>query len=245
MLTCLNDILGYRINALDGQVGVVKDFYFDSVAWTVRYIVADTGNWLMGKAVLLSLASVAGVNRPLRELSVDLTRKQIEEAPTIESHREISRSFEKDLAAYYSWPAYWEQDTFGEALQLAPPAIRGHSWVGSTITAQEEHSGLRSLSELMGYHIVANDGRIGHLDRLVLNDDDWMVRYMVIETHNWVPGRKVLVAPEWVTGLDFIDKTMSLDLDRHTIKTAPAYDVDALNNPQYASALADLAGKAT
>ena len=39
----------YRLNALDGEIGKVKDDYFDDRYWTTRYLVADTGHWLSSR----------------------------------------------------------------------------------------------------------------------------------------------------------------------------------------------------
>jgi len=54
MLRGVKEMLGYAIRATEGEIGQVHDLYFDDQAWTVRYVVADTGNWLSGRRVLLS-----------------------------------------------------------------------------------------------------------------------------------------------------------------------------------------------
>jgi len=54
MLQSLKQLNGNKLAALDGDLGHVKDFYFDDRTWAVRYVVADTGNWLPGRMVLLS-----------------------------------------------------------------------------------------------------------------------------------------------------------------------------------------------
>jgi hypothetical protein len=107
MLFRITTLKGYKLDSLDGEMGGVADFYFDDRHWTVRYLVANTGNWLSGRQVLISPhALVAGVKGDDQVL-VDLTRKQIEESPSLASDLPISRQFEKEYHGYYAWPAYW------------------------------------------------------------------------------------------------------------------------------------------
>ncbi len=54
MLSKAKTLTGYKLDSLDGEIGRVKDFYFDDRHWTIRYLVADTGNWLSDRQVLIS-----------------------------------------------------------------------------------------------------------------------------------------------------------------------------------------------
>jgi len=46
MLKKAKTLKGYKLNSRDGEIGSVKEFYFDDRHWTIRYLVADTGDWL-------------------------------------------------------------------------------------------------------------------------------------------------------------------------------------------------------
>ena len=46
MLYQAKTLHGYKLNSLEGEIGKVKEFYFDDHYWTIRYLVADTANWL-------------------------------------------------------------------------------------------------------------------------------------------------------------------------------------------------------
>src|SRR3546814_16919186 len=59
---------------------------------------------------------------------------------------------------------------------------------------------------------------IGHSDDFLVDDTDWSLRFLVIDTRNWLPGRKVLVAPAWARGIDWSDEKLLVDTDRDTIK---------------------------
>jgi hypothetical protein len=83
------------LGARDGEIGHLKDFYFDDQKWTVRYLVADTGTWLPDLKVLLSPLAVAGIrSKPHTALEMNLTKQQIEQSPPIEKHMPVSRQYE-------------------------------------------------------------------------------------------------------------------------------------------------------
>ena len=84
-----------------------RSFYFDDHHWTIRYLVADTGNWLISRQVLISPHALAAINREKRSISIRLTKKQIEESPSLDSDKPVSRQFEDAYHRYYGLPAYW------------------------------------------------------------------------------------------------------------------------------------------
>ncbi len=104
----LKQILGHKLAAADGAIGHVKDFYFDDKTWAIRYLVADTGHWLPGRQVLLSPYSFGRLDQDGKVLSINLTRKQIENSPSIDTDRPVSRQYEQNYYSYYGWPTYWE-----------------------------------------------------------------------------------------------------------------------------------------
>ncbi|MEP6673163.1 MAG: PRC-barrel domain-containing protein, partial [Chthoniobacter sp.] len=108
MLRSLKHLYGKLLGASDGEVGSVKDFYFDDQRWAVRYVVADTGSWLPGRLVLISPHAFGNFCQQGGDsLLVSLTRKQIEESPAIEAHKPVSRQYEEEYYRYYGWPTYW------------------------------------------------------------------------------------------------------------------------------------------
>ena len=65
----------YTLGAVDGEIGKVKDFYFDDRFWTVRYLVADTGNWLEERLVLISPYALVSVDEEREIITTNLTKK--------------------------------------------------------------------------------------------------------------------------------------------------------------------------
>jgi hypothetical protein len=96
------------LNSLDGEIGKVKEFYFDDRHWTIRYLVADTGNWLTGRQVLISPYALVAVIKEEQQITIDLTKKQIEDSPSLNSDKPVSRQFEEAYYGYYGWPMYWD-----------------------------------------------------------------------------------------------------------------------------------------
>jgi hypothetical protein len=107
MLNKSKTLKGYKLDSLDGEFGEVQEFYFDDVHWTIRYLVADTGNWLSGRRVMISPYALVAVIQEDHHIAIDLTKKQIEDSPSLNSDKPVSHQFEMDYAGYYGWPSYW------------------------------------------------------------------------------------------------------------------------------------------
>src|SRR5580698_8515374 len=101
MLQCVKQLYGHQLAASDGEIGHVNNFYFDDQNWAVRYVVADTGSWLPGRQVLLSPYAFGNLDQPGKLLPVNLTRKQIEDSPSINLHKPVSRQYEEEYYLYY------------------------------------------------------------------------------------------------------------------------------------------------
>jgi hypothetical protein len=219
---------GRRLRATDGEIGKLHDFYFDDTHWTVRYVVADTGYWLPDRLVLLSPHAIRNVDQD-SAVVVDLTRKQIEDSPPITADQPVSRQYERDYYRYYGWPVYWT----GPALWGPGPyplyyaPVHGEAEPGPSAPLERGDPHLRSVLEIAGYRIHARDGDIGHLEDFVLDDRTWAIRYLVIDTRNWLPGKRVLVAPPWIENVSWAQAKVYVDLSRDAIQTAPAYDQEA------------------
>lgn len=245
MIRRAKDIQSYRIHATDGEIGEIDDLYFDDHAWVVRYMVVETGTWLEHRHVLISPISVRVVDWETNEVYVSLTRDQVKNAPDIDTHKPISRQNEISFHRYYGWPFYWA----GEGLwggAMAPGALYGVPLVEpmldvdkqkaesappievGTETPADTH--LRSTGQVLGYRIHARDGQVGHLSDFLIDDESWRIDYMVINTSNWWPGKKVIVPPTWVTQINWADRQITVDLKRETVKNSPEFDPETILN---------------
>ncbi len=245
MLRAVNDLKGYAILATDGPIGQVVDVLIDDRRWAIRYLVVDTGTWLSGRQVLISPFSIGQPDWAAQQLPVSLTKQQVEDSPSVDTHIPISRQHELEHAGYYGHPLYWEGTALW-GLQADPvllAAIADPVLEHVSVSATDAH--LRSTNALEGHQILATDGDLGHVDNLLVEDQTWAVRYFVVSTSNWWGGHKVLISPRWVSEVNWPESTVALDLSRDQIKGAPPYDADALFERQHEQAMHEHYGRPT
>ena len=235
MLNKAKTLKGYKLNSRDGDMGKVKEFYFDDRHWTVRYLVADTGSWLTGRQVLLSPYALGIVNPLDKDIVVDLTKKQIEQSPSLDSDKPVSRQFEESYYGYYAMPRYW-----GGPYSWGPYAypMRDRArWGEFTQGEKAWDPELRSTQAVTGYHIQATDGEIGHVEDFIIDDETWAIRYLIVSTRNWWAGKKVLISPLWIDRVSWSDSKVFVGLSRESIKQSPEFTEDSLLDRDYESDL--------
>jgi hypothetical protein len=231
MLNKAKTLYGYKLNCLDGEIGQIDEFYFDDQFWTIRYLVANAGSWLTGRQVLISPYALVAVNKERQDIAITLTKKQIEESPSLSSHKPVSKQFETDYYAYYGWPYYgsgpymWGYyPNIERDLENRPaPSREEKSW--------DPH--LRSTQAVTGYHIHALDGEIGHVEDFIIDDETWAIRYLVIDTKNWWPGKKVLISPAWIERISWSESEVYINLSRDRIQQSPEYTEETLLDRAY------------
>jgi hypothetical protein len=225
MLWNASALNGYAIAASDGELGTVSDFLFDDCTWLVRWLVVDTGNWLSGRKVLLPASVLGQLNSKGREFSVRLTMQQVKDSPDIATDQPVSRQMETDIYEHYGWNPYWGVgNSMGGAVaaSLHLEAAPREADIGA-IRRRGGDPHLRSVAAVTGYDIHASDGEIGHVEDFLVEDADWSIHYLVIDTMNWWPARKVLISPQSAREIDWANKLVSLDVDRQTVKDSPPY----------------------
>jgi hypothetical protein len=229
MLRHTSDIKGYSIGAEDGQIGSVVDFLFDDRAWLVRWLVVDVGHILPGRKVLLPPMVLGHVNHVGRQFAVRLTMQEVKDSPDIDTDKSVSRQMEGRVYDYYGWNPYWNSGVymggygFAGGLGASMMASPGYPDVDRNPEPVGDRH-LRSDREVRGYHIHTAEGEIGHLADVLVDDTDWSLRYLVVDTGNWWPGRKVLVSSTAVRSVDWTDRLVNLTVSRQAVKDSPAYD---------------------
>jgi hypothetical protein len=212
-------------------VGTVDEFYFDDHHWTVRYLVADTGNWLTGRQVLISPYALTSVHPEGQYITVDLTRKQIEESPSLDSDKPVSRQFEESYYNYYGWPMYWGGPFMWGSY---PNLVRERAdWGESNQSAKAWDPHLRSTGDVDNHHVEAIDGAIGHVEDFLIDDSHWAVRYMLVNTNNWLPGKHVLISPRWIDRVSWTEKKVFIGLTREAIEHSPEFSPRTLLDREY------------
>ena len=231
MLIRAKTIKGFKLDSLDGDIGKVEQLYFDDRHWTVRYLVANTGSWLAGRQVLISPYALGPAIKDGKHLVVNLTKKQIQDSPSLNSDKPVSRQFEDDYYDYYGWPSYW---TGPNVWGTYPYLERDRNkWNVRTKGEKAWDPHLRSTSEVDGYHIQATDGEIGHVEDFIIDDDNWSIRYLLISTKNWWPGNKVLVSPQWIDRVSWSESKVFVSVAREAVMNSPVYSEASLLTREY------------
>jgi hypothetical protein len=234
MLRSVQKLEGLSIGATDGPIGEVKDLYFDDESWVIRYVVADTSKWLGGREVLISPYSIEDMDWAGDTVPVTITKQQVKNSPSIDSDKPISRQYEESYAGYYGYPYYWgSSGLWGEwnspsALLTGGIADPDGGYEGYLRAPSNRDSNadphLHSCNSVKGYHILAKDGEIGHVQGYLVDDTTWSIRYLIVNTSNWWVGHQILLSPEWILDVSWSESNVIADLDRQAIKDAPAYD---------------------
>ena len=231
MLSTAKTLKGYKLDSLDGEIGNVKEFYFDDLHWTVRYLVANAGTWLIGRQVLISPYALGAINNAERNISIDLSKEQIKDSPSLDTDKPVSRQFEQDYYGYYGWPMYW----YGSNTWGSYPYVERNrgKWGPSTPGGKAWNHHLRSTREVSSYRLQALDGDLGHVADFIIDDETWAIRYLIIDTGTWWPGKKVLVSPQWIQRVSWGETTVFVDLTRQAIKGSPEYTEESLVTRDY------------
>lgn len=234
---------GYAIEASDGLIGKVKTFLFDDTSWKIRWLVVDTGNWLSGRQVLVHPSAIGTPDHGREHLPVKLSKAQIENSPDIAQDRPVSMQMQSDLYGYYGWEPYWGPNFFGApGVGMGGGYIPGMSYPGGgtqrmtealEADVQDGDPHLRDMSVVRGYHMHASDGAIGHVENFLLDDADWVIRYLIVDTRNWWAGEHVLLAPYAVTQIDWNEEQVHLNVTREQVKASPKWDPLAIIDSQY------------
>lgn len=240
MLRSIKTLDACVIAASDGVIGHVKDFFFDDQDWVIRHLVVDCGNWIPGRKVLISPRAIGHLDWAERELSVAISKEQIRNSPDIDTDKPVHRQHELELNDHYGYPAYWGGIGYWGSGMYPGMILPGYGGFGSPEAIREQGESaatraailkapgdkphLRSCREVMGYHVHADDGDIGHVDGMLVDDETWAIRYLIVDTSNWWLGHRVLISPTWINAVSWADSAVSVHLSRDAIEKAAPYD---------------------
>ena len=228
MFRSIKKLYGDKLGASDGEIGHVKDFYFDDQSWAVRYLAVDTGLWLPGRQVLLPPHAFDGLDQTGKVLRVNLTRKQIENSPTMESHKPVSRQYEEEYYRYFGWPYYWQGDgLWGMSgfpiLELPAKPLPDEPAIAMDPKRDPADAHLRSTQAVKGYHLQASDGIVGHVCDFMMDDESWAIERLVVKTGHRFTGKEVLLPTSKVDRISYDESTVFVNLTREAVEQSPAH----------------------
>ena len=242
MKRTIKNLMGFTMGATDGEIGEVTDFYFDDLTWTVRYLVVETGNWLSNREVLISTEALLPGDWENEKFPVNLTKAQIEKSPDIDTNQPVSRQHETELYTHYSWSNYWGGGlwagglgTTGMIMPMAPELLEDDvekNKNNSEVDADRDPH-LRSAKKVHGYNIHALDGDIGDVEDFIIEDSNWTIDYMVVDTGNWFPGKKVTLSPKLIKDIKWETSEVTVNASVEHVKNSPEYDASKNVSTEY------------
>jgi hypothetical protein len=233
MLQVISALKGFAIEATDGRIGTVVDFLFDDVSWQVRWLVVDCGAWLKGRKVLIHPPAISYSELDDQQFDVRLTRAQVVASPSWREHQPVSQQIQHRVYDHYGWDPSGNGIYPGNFLGAMASPMMAPDYLGLQMNSeeraevgdtQEGDPHLRSVVEVIGYHIHALDGDIGHVENFMFDNDDWRLHYFVVDTSNWWLGKRVLIAIQAVKSVEWSDRHIRLDVSREQVKTSPVWD---------------------
>ena len=257
----INDIIGHSIITTDGTKGKIKDFLFDRDTWQVRYLEADFGNLFSTDRILIPRSLLKDSQISDEDLLLNVTNSLVKLGPKPEEDLPVSRQYEEKLNRYYNQDFYWTGPGYGVAGEpglsdtgMRDTGMRDTGLTGMTgvtggttgmssmnyprriprysaVEDADQNSNLHSFKEVKGYNIHATDGTLGSVDNLIIDDDNWQIWYMVVDTNSWLPwSKKVLIDISFIESISYSIREAEINLHSDSIKNAPEYDEKQLDN---------------
>ena len=187
--------------------------------WAVRYLIVQTGGFFHRRRVLVSPISVRDVDATERRYRLSLTTEKIRNSPSFDADKPVSRAHERAYFQYYQYPYYWDYSglwgmgavpgVLATALDDAPDLRddRPTEPYGDPPSETSE-THLRSAREILGYHVQAEDGMAGHVEDLLVDDESYEVRAIVVNTGSAGLGHRVLLAPSEVARVSWEERNL-------------------------------------
>jgi hypothetical protein len=207
MLIAAKKMYGIPLEGADGRVGTLSDILFDDNSWRLRHLVVNLDRWFLGQQVLLDPNVIERMEWSDRKMLVHLTKEQARQSPNVDTDLPVARREIQEAAHLLVWEAYWTS-------------------VLDTLPEMEGDPHLRSTKMLTGLHLHCTDGQLGHVVDFLIDDQQWSVGELLVDTRNWWPGKRVLIEPSLVERIDWVEREIWLSLPRGQVEDRPAFEYD-------------------
>ncbi|MGW8314178.1 MAG: hypothetical protein ACWGNV_01150 [Bacteroidales bacterium] len=240
MKRSLKNLTGYSLEGNDGTQGKVNDLLFDEETWVVRYVDANIDGIRDRQRILIPRFFLATPDWQEKKIRVDLNREEIASCPDINEKSPVSREYERALIKHFSIEEYWPtmySAPAGAGVFYPPRPIRIPT---KLVDEKELDTSLRSFGEVKGYSIKGNEDRFGQVRDLIMDDVDWQVVYLIIDTSSWKPWSKsVVLSVSWLETVSYEKHEVAIAMDPDRIKEAPEFDPAHPIGMDYEKALHD------
>lgn len=225
----VSSLIGCNIEAKNGIIGKLEEFYFDDESWTIRYLIVKTGSWLSGREVLISRVALKNRDWLNKTIPVNLTKKQVQNSPDIDTKKPVSRQQEANLFGHYQWENYWGTGFYANGsmgVSMPFPSIDRKILIAPDEDRKNPDNDihLRSTDRITGYYIHASDGEIGHVKDFVIDDQLLQLLFFVVDTHNWVGGKKVLIPVNEIKKVDWSTSEVFLNITVDEVQNSRLFE---------------------
>ncbi|MEO5945056.1 MAG: PRC-barrel domain-containing protein [Ferruginibacter sp.] len=233
----IKSLIGYSIEATDGRIGELNEFYFEDNTWLIRYLIIKTGNWFLNRKVLISPYALLKKEKETCILSVNISKEKVRTSPDIDTDKPVSKQYDIELYGHYSWPLYAGSGFYAggsEAAMNDAPVIdeRILKEADGNDKGSDDDLHLRSTKTVTGYHIHAIDGDFGHVTDFIVDDSNWKIKYLVVDSHNWFGGKKYLVETDAVKEIQWDNSKVILNITKAGIEEGSLFDESQFNYSQ-------------
>ncbi len=196
MIIAANQIYGVSTICADGSLGHVDDLLFDDRSWKVTFIVVRLGRWLNRRRVLVTPEDIESPKWSAGCLNLRLTKSELQKAPSLDLHPPVAVQKWREVEVV-AWDAYW-------------------SGALSRLFDGDPH--LRNTRAVTGHHVLGLDAKAGHVDNFVIDDGEWLVRYLVVRIGWQRNAKRVMVEPRWVDSIVWEDRGVHIHLPKAEIE---------------------------
>lgn len=254
MLISLREVTGYEMHSRDGKIGIASDFLFDQKSWFIKSIVDKSGK-VFSKELLFSAGSIGGLDMQEKILHMDLDNEQIKHSPrlTVRDVLNPERFLPMDdnkVVFHSDWLNNWNSmrlTVLGKQKKYATTKILNSSDLlhqeamkdASLFVRNddEEIPTLQSSAMTFGFKISSRNGDMGYMQDFIVNDEDWSIKFLVINTKRNFSGKKILVSPEAIDWISWRRKHVSVDMEKEKLAGCPHFDMSFPLNPELQSAI--------
>ncbi|MBD3403538.1 hypothetical protein GF420_11630 [candidate division GN15 bacterium] len=247
MLRSINNLGEMILYAEDGEFGTINDLLFDDQRWLVRYAVIDTGNWLPGGEVLVSPMLMGPIQAEQESVPVALRRDEVERhlsgSITEAMGRQRARERWEKPGSEPHWVAGASRGAAPQPVAVDQPLRLDANRSEKPEEAYEQGRGtdsepfLRSGTSCRGFRVQTPDGSVGRCIDLIVDDDNWVVRYLVVQVEAGPEDKTVLLARSWIDRVSWADDEVHIQLSRDLIARGPGFDPGQPLSRQYEEAL--------
>lgn len=229
----LTELIGLPVVTKDASLGQVDDVMIDVSNFDVRYLVISMKKWLPSEKVLIAPGEVAHVTGDEDILSLDLLRKDVENAPKLPHLHDVPRTYELSIHDYFGWTPYW---------LMSPSGINWYPKVEeeneTTLPFPEEWNDLdehrrkslgrrmMSAKSLKNFSVKTfDDAKFGHIENLIIDTDDWFVLDCIVSENRLLPGgHHYCFSPRFIEILYQHRRLLQVSFSKDRLEFAPQYD---------------------